>query len=125
MSEKTITSHLKDVAFYLFVVSDMARTRAFYSDVLGLQETANYSDMWVEYDLGSGTLALTKESDEMSRGSGGTMVALEVSDLDGAFNTLKEAGVEVPEKPWESPVCRGLQIKDPDGYALLLHETKA
>jgi predicted enzyme related to lactoylglutathione lyase len=125
MSKKTIAKHLKDVAFYLFPVSDMARTRAFYSDVLGLEETANWKDMWVEFDLGSGTLALTRESAEMPKGSGGTMVALEVSDLDGAINTLKEAGEEVPEKPWESPLCRGVQIKDPDGYVLLLHEKKA
>jgi predicted enzyme related to lactoylglutathione lyase len=125
MSEKTIAEHLKDVAFYLFAVSDMTRTRAFYSEVLGLKETANWNDKWVEFDLGHGTLALTEESAEMPGGSGGTMVALEISDLDDAFEILKEVGVAVPEKPWESPVCRGLEIKDPDGYAILLHEKKA
>jgi predicted enzyme related to lactoylglutathione lyase len=125
MSKNTIAKHLKDIAFYLAAVSDMARARAFYSEVLGLKETANWEDKWVEFDLWSGTLALTPESAEMPKGSGGTLVALEVSDLDGAFETLKKAGVAVPEKPWESPVCRVLQIKDPDGYAILLHETKA
>ncbi|RKX32664.1 VOC family protein [bacterium] len=124
MSEKTIAKHLKDIAFYLVSVSDMAGSRAFYTGVLGLKETANWNDKWVEYDLGHGTLALTTMSEEPEKGGGGAMIALEVSDLDGAFSTLKEMGVAVPDKPWASPACRGLQIKDPDGYAILLHETK-
>ncbi|MEZ5278293.1 MAG: VOC family protein [Opitutaceae bacterium] len=124
MNEKNLASLIRDFAFCVLSVSDMARSRAFYTGVLGLKETANWSDRWVEYDIGHGTLAVTVESTEMPVGGSGVMVALEMADLQEAQAILKTKGVAPIGDPWDSPACLGLLLRDPDGYSILLHQIK-
>lgn len=124
MNEKNLSSLINDLAFVVLAVSDMAKSRAFYTGVLGLKETANWDDKWVEFDIGHGTLAVTLASKEMPVGGSGVMVALEVSDLEGAVATLREMGVPTVGESWDSPACRGLNLRDPDGYGILLHKIK-
>lgn len=125
MSEPTPTPISNEIAFTVFSVSDMPRSREFYAGVLGLTETANWKDMWVEYDIGAGTLALTKASDEMPVGGSGVMTGLEVVDIEAAITEVKGRGGNLVGEPWESPACRGQRVDDPDGYALLLHMRKS
>ena len=124
MNKKTLAPLIRDFAFCLLSVSDMARSRAFYTDVLGLKETANWSDRWVEFDIGHGTLAVTVENSEMPVGGSGVMVALEIADLKEAQSILKSKGVAPIGDPWDSPACLGLLLHDPDGYSILLHQIK-
>ena len=124
MKSTTLASLINELAFVVLAVSDMARSRAFYTGVLGLKETANWDDKWVEFDIGHGTLAVTLAGKEMPVGGSGVMVALEVTDLDAAVAALRESGFEPAGEPWDSPACRGLNLRDPDGYAILLHKIK-
>lgn len=114
-----------EVAFTVLSVSDMSRSREFYTRVLGLAETANWEDMWVEYDIGATTLALTRESKEMPVGGSGVMIGLEVPDLEAAIAAVKARGGSLKGAPWDSPACRGQRVDDPDGYAFLLHLRKS
>ncbi len=43
---------ITSIAFTVYPVTDMARSRGFYEGVLGLTISENYRDEWVEYDLG-------------------------------------------------------------------------
>jgi len=124
MNESTPAALSNEVAFTVFSVSDMTRSREFYTRILGLTETANWQDMWVEYDIGTATLALTKASEEMPVGGTGVMIGLEVPDLDASIEMLKARGGVPTGDPWDSPACRGQRVDDPDGYALLLHKRK-
>lgn len=124
MSDATLAPLSNEVAFTVLSVSDMPRSREFYTRILGLAETANWDDMWVEYDIGPTTLALTKENKEMPVGGSGVMIGLEVPDLEAAIEAIKARGGTVIGEPWDSPACRGQRIDDPDGYALLLHKRK-
>lgn len=116
---------IKAIAFIGYPVTDMARARAFYEGVLGLQtgDVWQHEDKaWVEYDLGTATLAISNMSPDMWKpSSDGPGVALEVDDLDGAVAELRAAGVRFYLEPIDSPVCRMAVIADPDGNSIVLH----
>jgi len=52
---------LTGIAFYVYPVSDMARARRFYEEVLDLKVESNFGDEWIEYGIGGGTFAITTE----------------------------------------------------------------
>lgn len=115
----------KEVAFILYPVSDMSRSRKFYEETLGLTETANWQDQWVEYDIGPGTLALAVADERHKPGVHGPYVGLEVNDWEATLAHLQDAGIPMVGEPFETPVCRGCFIRDPDGNELILHARKS
>jgi catechol 2,3-dioxygenase-like lactoylglutathione lyase family enzyme len=50
---------ITSIAFIVYPVSNMERARAFYEHVLGLHVSHNYRDVWVEYNLGESTFAIS------------------------------------------------------------------
>lgn len=116
-----------EIAFSCYAVSDIARARKFYEGVLGLKVTME-SDMgdvghWVEYDIGSGTLAIGR-TPGWKPSADGCSVALEVVDLDEAIAELKAAQVPFRMEPIETPVCHMAIVLDPDGNPLIIHKRK-
>src|SRR4030066_538476 len=71
---------IKSIAFIVYPVSDMARSRVFYESVLGLTPAYSYGDEWVEYDLGDSTFAITTTDMGHTPGALGAIVAFEVED---------------------------------------------
>lgn len=53
---------VSEIAFSCYPVTDMARARKFYEDVLGLKPTMMVGEpggmQWTEYDVGNGTLSI-------------------------------------------------------------------
>ena len=51
-----------EIAFTCYPVTDMARARKFYEEILGLKPTMAMGEpggmQWTEYDIGAGTLSL-------------------------------------------------------------------
>lgn len=107
--------------FFVYPVRDMARARAFYTTVLGLRETANWNDEWVEFDLPNATLALSTVMRGAQPGARGGAAALESPDYDAAVAWLKQHGVSFLLEPMDSGVCRFARFEDPDGNPLVLH----
>jgi predicted enzyme related to lactoylglutathione lyase len=58
-------------------------------------------------------------------GTCGASVALEVSDLDQALASIKEAGVAVTIEPQDFAPCRMFGISSPDGHAIVFHQRKS
>jgi predicted enzyme related to lactoylglutathione lyase len=114
----------KDIAFVIYPVSNIKAARAFYEDALGLQVTANWNDQWIEYDIGAGTLAIVTGDDNNRPGQSGVSVGLEVVDFDQMQNYLKQKAIPVAEGPFDSPVCRGCVVRDPDNNRIILHAKK-
>ncbi|MBA2435901.1 MAG: VOC family protein [Chthoniobacterales bacterium] len=111
------------IAFVGIPVTDMKRARDFYEAVLGLQPDPEMTgEMWTEYSIGSGTLALGCIGDRWKPSDEGTSAALEVEDLEDAKARLKERKVAFEEV--DSPVCRMALIQDPDGNKLIIHKLK-
>lgn len=110
------------IAFTVYPVSNMERARAFYEHVLGLHVSGHYQDVWVEYDLGDATFALTTTSMGHIPGAKGAVVAFEVSDFDAFVRKMKERAVSFVAEAFDTPVCRMAVIEDPDGNHITIHK---
>jgi predicted enzyme related to lactoylglutathione lyase len=115
---------IKNIAFFVYPVRDSARSIKFYEDALGLVQSMNYDNAWIEYDIASGTFAISTMLEKETPGARGGMVAFEVDDFDAAVAKLKAKGVPFVTEPYDTPVCRFACVSDPDGNSIMLHKKK-
>lgn len=117
------------IAFTGYPVTDIARARAFYEQVLGLKSSAVFEHEgrhWIEYDIGAGTLAISNMALEKWKPSpDGPSAALEVADFAAAIETLRAAKVKFYLEPMDSSACRMAVVSDPDGNSLCIHHRYA
>jgi catechol 2,3-dioxygenase-like lactoylglutathione lyase family enzyme len=108
-------------------VRDIEQAKHFYGELLGLRQNPNSpADDWIEYEVGNVTLAvMTPETHdyEFAPLPPGTL-ALRVADVAEAKAKLEAAGLQVNEM-WDSGVCHGAGLEDPDGNPILLHHRYA
>lgn len=127
-SSPTPVVRITSIAFTAYPVTDIARARAFYETLLGLQTGVIYEHegkAWIEYDIGPGTIAISNMGAENWKPSAnGAAVALEVADFDGAVAALRDGGVRFAIEPMDSGVCRMAGVLDPDGNSLMIHQRR-
>jgi predicted enzyme related to lactoylglutathione lyase len=117
---------IKEIAFTGSSVTDMKRARAFYEDVLGLKLSEEMAGgKWIEYEVGSGTFAITNIDPTWTPSTQGTAVAFEVDDLDATVARLKKSGVKFFLEKSETPVCWTAIVYDPDGNKVVIHKRKS
>ena len=117
---------VNEVAFFCYPVTDVVRARSFYEDILGLAPGLIHQspDMsWVEYEIGSATLAVGTASNWKPSNEGGN-VALEVENFETSIAYLREKHVIFSMEPIETPVCHMAIICDPDGSRIIIHKRK-
>jgi predicted enzyme related to lactoylglutathione lyase len=116
---------IKAVAFVFHAVTDVARARQFYEQLLdlkvGMQIEFAPGQWWIEYDIAGQALAISNAMP----GSPAASLTLEVPDLDAALATARAAGATIAFDVMEFPPCRLFAIKDPDGNQIGLHQRKA
>ena len=115
-----------EFAFTCYPVTDMARARAFYESIIGLQPTTVHdgeTGSWTEYVLGDGAFA-TGRAPGWNPSADGASIAFEVEDFDAAIAALNEKGVHFKMEPFETPVCHMAFVSDPDGSAVCIHKRK-
>jgi len=113
---------ITDLAFVVYPVTDIARSRAFYEQSLGLKVGETFGDTWIEFEVGSATFAITNSFPfTHPAGSAG----FEVDDLDSQLASLKAAGVPVQGGIHDFPSCRMVLITDPDGSTICIHQRKS
>jgi len=111
------------IAFVGIPVTDMQRARQFYEGVLGLKPNPEMTgEMWTEYSVGSGTLAIACIGEQWRPSDQGTSAALEVESLEDAIARLEERKITFDQH--DSPVCRMAVLQDPDGNKLIIHKLK-
>lgn len=118
---------INEIAFSCYPVTDMERARTFYEGILGLEATMDHKlehGHWVEYDIGSSTLAIGV-APGMNPSSDGCSVALEVEDFEAAIAELRAANVQFHLEPMETPVCFMAFVADPDGNSVGIHCRKS
>ncbi len=118
---------IKDIAFTAYPSNDVAGTRAWYENVLGLAFAGPYVEDGIEkYNeahLASGCFSLMA-SEWVGRQPGSAAGAVfEVDDLDGAMRSLRDKGVTL-EDMFDGPVCRQTSLCDPEGNKVTLHQAK-
>ncbi len=114
----------KSIAFFVYTVTDIGRARKFYEETLGLKLGMNFQDVWIEYELGDGTLAITNVDMGHKAGALGGAVALEVDDYEKAIGTLKGRHARFVMDTYETPVCHFAVVADPDGNQVMIHKRK-
>ena len=108
-------------------VRDIEKAKHFYGEVLGLEQNPNSpGDDWIEYEVGNVTLAVMTPHTHDSEFTPlpPATIALRVPDVAAAKSKLESAGLQVGET-WDSGVCQGAGISDPDGNRILLHHRYA
>jgi len=115
-----------EIAFSCYPVTDMARARKFYEEILHLKPTMTVGEaggmQWTEYDIGPGTLSLGAGAPDWRPRSDGCSVGLEMEDFDSAIAELKSKGVKFNMEPFPTPVCKMAFISDPDGNTICIHK---
>jgi predicted enzyme related to lactoylglutathione lyase len=116
---------IRSIAFTIYPVSDIERAKAFYRDVVGLNEPSTLHEAWVEFDVGGGTFALATGGEKLGIPPGSAFaVAFETDDVNAAFERLRASGANV-DPVFESPFCHACFARDPDGNRFTLHQLKA
>jgi catechol 2,3-dioxygenase-like lactoylglutathione lyase family enzyme len=120
-------TQVNEIAFVAYPVTDKQRALDFYEGLLGLKPSSgtDFPDgFWLEYELGTATLALSNYWKSATEPSMGPAVGLEVEDYDATVAFLKEKGVPFPMETMETPVCHLCVVTDPDGNSLFIHKRK-
>jgi len=116
---------IKKVAFTMLHMTDVPRARRFYEETLGLKigSHGNHGDnWWIEYDLPQGgCIGLSNFEKEAPTGKG-SVLALEVEDLDATIEHLAANGVAIKGNVIPGPHCRMAMCADSEGNPLLLHQ---
>lgn len=113
------------LAFVLYPVSDLAAARRFYEGVLGLRLTHEFGGAWFEYNIGRSTFAICSADADHPVPVRSALAAFEVDDLDAEAARLASLGVAPAGATADTPVCRLLRLRDPDGNELILHQRRS
>ena len=114
------------IDYTVVLVRDMDAMRRFYEDILGFPLERELSPNWIEYRLGSNTLALAKPGRlsgdaPIPPGSATLQLAFKMSaaEVDQCADDLVGRGVALLEPPTDQPFGhRTLFFRDPDGNLL-------
>lgn len=103
----------------MLVCGDLARSRDFYRDVLGLKIKADRTPQWVEFDLGDGTtLGLHPRSEIVAVRPGSLQLGFMVENVDRFVADCASLRVPVFQDPYDETFGRIAIIGDPDGYPI-------
>ena len=111
---------------YSFTVSDLERSKAFYGDVLGLEEVErpDFGIPGVWYGVGETQIHLIGKPEGVDTGSPSPKLtpianhsAFQIEDYDAAVERLRECGAEFVELSRE---VGQIFVRDPDGNIIEL-----
>jgi catechol 2,3-dioxygenase-like lactoylglutathione lyase family enzyme len=91
---------------------DLDRSRAFYTEKLGLEVQAG-GDGWAVLDGGSGTLVLVQAAERE------VMIAFTGADLDAARRAMEERGAQPTERATH-PGGEHFIVTDPEGNRVMI-----
>ena len=117
---------VEHVDFWTVPVTDMERSKKFYGETLGLEQTDDRG--FPEFKLGdNGFLYLLKLEDigGTFRGPHDAGFALRVPDVAEARRELEERGIVFNGDVLDTGVCHMTFFADPDGNQIVLHRRYA
>jgi catechol 2,3-dioxygenase-like lactoylglutathione lyase family enzyme len=112
-------------AMAMLVCSDLARSRAFYRDILALRVGTDASPAWIDFELADGArLGLHPTSDTLFVRAGSMQLGFHVDNVDRFITDARLAGVRVLQDPYDQATGRVAVIADPDGYVIQVFSAK-
>ena len=113
---------IRGTDFVMYQVSDLPTAARFYRETLGLpQEVCNEEWQWAEFNCGNVTLSLHGGM-KLPKEIAGGRIALAVDDVHSAYAELKAKGARVLKEPTDYGVCSAVEVLDPDGNTVILHQ---
>jgi catechol 2,3-dioxygenase-like lactoylglutathione lyase family enzyme len=104
----------------MLVCSDLARSRDFYRDVLGLELLDDLPGEPVRFELAEGAvLSLHRKSDVLAVRPGSLQLGVTVENVDRFVAQSAARGVPIFQDPYDDEASgRIAVIGDPDGYPI-------
>jgi len=103
----------------MLVCSDLARSRDFYRDVLGLAVIQDLPKRPVRFRLGAdAVLSLHRKSDVLAVRPGSLQLGFTVDDVDRFVADCVARKIPIFQDPYDEPFGRIATVGDPDGYPL-------
>ena len=122
IQQQEIKMKIRGTDFVMYQVSDLAKAAKFYREILGLaQEVYSEEWQWAEFNCGNVTLSLHGGVKLPKKICGGR-IALAVEDVRAAHEELKKKGARVSKEPHNYSVCWAMEVLDPDGNTVMLHQ---
>ncbi|MHB8574523.1 MAG: VOC family protein [Dehalococcoidia bacterium] len=108
---------IKGLTYAILTATDLPASRRFFTEKLSLITEDDMGDVFSQFTTRDGTLwAIMQAPPE--RAPGGVELYLSVDDVDAAYQTWKQRGVEVVTEPHDEEFGRTFAFKDPDGHTL-------
>jgi len=121
-----------NLGFIILYVRDMSKSKAFYTDVLGMSVVDAISGPnFVTLRPASGSLVALQDKataqfpPKLEEQPGSVELSFEVDDVDGTWKRWKEQGVEIVTEPMDLPFGRYFMAKDPEGHYLSAYRLAA
>jgi len=118
------------IAFVAHPTTDMGPMKSFYGEVLGLKPSADYGDMWAEFDAPDGKSIALDPYSAKTLGAPAVYMALESDDIEADFARVKESGATIVKETWTNEhegkeICKMAIVRDPEGNVVMLHQMAA
>lgn len=111
--------------FVSIQVLDMKKSEAFYSQSLGFKKGISPNPHAVVFETNTGSIFAIRTPmlgfESMDVRGAGIALWFRVSDADQLYNRLVDEGVPIIKPIEDGPFGRVFIIKDPDGYAITIH----
>lgn len=112
--------------FISLQVRDLAASRTFYTEMLGLSIDHRFdADDFVLFDTNSIPFALSAARvnlDEAPNPGWGVTLWIDCDHADELHARLVDAGATIIRPPFDSPFGRAFILADPDGYRITINE---
>lgn len=103
----------------MLVCSDLALSRDFYKNILGVKLVKDHSPHWVEFELSPGVkFGLHPRSDLLAVRPGSLQLGFSVDNVDSFVADCAALNVPVLQYPFDEAFGRVAIIADPDGYPI-------
>nr|WP_296770936.1 VOC family protein [Rhodococcus sp. (in: high G+C Gram-positive bacteria)] len=121
------TATVTGPSFLSLQVSDLDGAAAFYETQLGMTRAAFSPPGAVVFDTSPIAIAVRARLPETDLAGGrpglGVAVWLACDDAEALHDRLESAGVEILTPPFDGPFGRTFSFRDPEGYAVTLHNS--
>ena len=110
---------ISEFSMLMALCRDLAKSRDFYRNVMGLKVANDQVPNWVDFELGGGKrLGLHPEGEGRKVTPGTLQLGFLVPDVDKFITDARVMGALILQDPFDAPFGRIAVLSDPDGYAV-------
>jgi predicted enzyme related to lactoylglutathione lyase len=117
---------VSDFSMLMVLCRDLAASRDFYRNVMGLRVLNDQVPHWIDFELGDGKrLGLHPEGAGRKVTPGTLQLGFSVPNVDKFITDARAMGARILQDPYDAPFGRIAILSDPDGYAVQVFTPRA